>query len=89
MGASSLFAVAADTWCAIAVAVVLLLRVAGPSLAASLYAVCKRSGVNVDAVADVARFIELSEQAQSGLAATRSIDRFIELLDEAREELAA
>lgn len=89
MGASSLFAVAADTWCAIAVAVVLLLRVAGPSLAASLYAVCKRSGVNVDAVADVARFIELSEQAQSELAATRSIDRFIELLDEAREELAA
>ena len=89
MRASSLLAVAAGTWCAIAVAVALFRRVAGPSLAAPLNVVCKRSGVNVDAVADVARFIELSEQAQSELAATRSIHRFIELMDEAREEFAA
>jgi hypothetical protein len=87
MGSSSLLAVTAHMWFAIAVMVVLYLLVAGPILAVSLYAVWERSLDAVDHVGgDVARFIELREQARSELATTGSIDRFIELMDRARKE---
>jgi hypothetical protein len=87
MTSSGLIGLTTDAWVVIASAASYLL-VAVPVLTACLYAIWRgNADAHEQAVADVARFVALREQARSELAATGSFDRFRELKDEARRQL--
>jgi hypothetical protein len=81
-------AVTTLTWVSIAASIAVYVLIAGPLLAACLYAVWRRSRDPDDhAVEDVQRFIELSDRARAELAATGSLDRFMARKAEARAAL--